>query len=156
MTEKAPRMTERESKAWLGLINLVQLLPHELDAQLQRDSDLTHFEFTVLSSLYVSPGATLRMTELATDTAATLPRLSHVCTRLEQRGLVERVPCAEDRRATNIRLTSAGRRHFIRAIPEHIELARKLVVDALTESELEALANISETIGRRLADHRAS
>lgn len=155
MTEKAPRMNERESQAWLGLINLVQLLPHTLDTQLQRDSNLTHFEFSVLSNLYTAEGAILRMTELAAGTAATLPRLSHVCTRLERRGLIERLPCPEDRRATNAHLTALGGRHFIRAIPAHIELARELVIDALTESELEALANISETIGQRLAEHRS-
>lgn len=156
MTDKAPRMTERESRAWLGLIKLVELLPHTLDAQLQRDSHLTHFEFTALSNLYTAPDATLRMTELAASASATLPRLSHVCTRLEKRGLVERIPCPDDRRATNIRLTGAGRRHFIRAIPQHIELVRRLVIDALTEPELEALANISETIGRRLSENRSS
>lgn len=156
MTYKAPRMNERESRAWLGLINLVQLLPHTLDAQLQRDSDITHFEFTVLSNLYTAPESTMRMTELATSTAATLPRLSHVCTKLEKRGLVMRAPCPDDRRATNVVLTAAGRRHFIHAIPEHIALARKLVVDALTETELDALAVLSETIGARLAEHRGS
>lgn len=155
MTDTAPRMNERESRAWLGLINLVQLLPHTLDAQLQRDSDMTHFEFTVLSNLYTAPGTTMRMTELSVSTAATLPRLSHVCTKLEQRGLVERVPCAEDRRGTNVQLTTAGRRDFIHAIPEHIELARRLVIDSLTEAELDALAHLSELIGGRLAQHRA-
>lgn len=156
MTDKAPRMSERESKAWLGLINLVQLLPHTLDAQLQRDSDMTHFEFTVLSNLYTSADSRLRMTELAALTVATLPRLSHVCTKLEKRGLVSRQPCSDDRRATNVLLTSAGRRQFIHAIPLHIELARKLVVDALSEADIDSLANISGIIGERLTEHRES
>lgn len=144
-------MNDRESTAWLGLINLVQLLPHTLDAQLQRDSNMTHFEFSALSNLYTAPGSMLRMTELASRTAATLPRLSHVCTKLEKRGLVERSTCPTDRRATNVRLTSAGRRDFIRALPEHIDLARKLVIDVLTQSELEALAKISTKIGARIS-----
>ena len=42
-----------------------------------------------------------RMTDLARQTNATLPRLSHVVKRLEGRGLIERFPCPEDRRATN-------------------------------------------------------
>ncbi|MBP1324974.1 DNA-binding MarR family transcriptional regulator [Leucobacter exalbidus] len=155
MTPKAPRMTDAESRAWLGLITLVQLLPHTLDGQLQRDSEMTHFEFSVLSNLYTAPESTLRMTELAASTAATLPRLSHVCTKMEKRGLVDRTSCPTDRRATNVQLTPNGRRDFIRAIPAHIELARKLVIDALSPSQIEALANISETIGARIADHRA-
>ncbi|WP_255888433.1 MarR family winged helix-turn-helix transcriptional regulator [Nocardioides astragali] len=40
------------------------------------------------------------MATLAQRTNATLPRLSHVVRRLEDRGLVKRVPCPEDGRAT--------------------------------------------------------
>jgi len=55
-----------------------------------------------------APGRSLRMSELARQTNATLPRLSNVVHRLEDRGLVERFPCPEDRRATNAPLTEAG------------------------------------------------
>ncbi|WP_025135077.1 MarR family winged helix-turn-helix transcriptional regulator [Leucobacter sp. PH1c] len=154
MTTPAPRMTEQESNAWLGLVTVSQLLPNVLDAQLLRDSQMTHFEFTVLSSLYVAPEATLQMSHLARETAATLPRLSHVCTRMEKRGLLERVPCPDDRRATNARLTSLGRRAFIRAIPQHIELVRELVIDALSSEELDALGAISAKINARLAERQ--
>jgi hypothetical protein len=44
------------------------------------------------------------MTALALRTNATLPRLSHVVRRLEDRGLVDRFPCPEDGRATNTRV----------------------------------------------------
>ena len=147
-------MDERESRAWLGLIGVAQLLPHVLDAQLQREADITHFEFTVLSALYSAPEATLRMSDLARSTAATLPRLSHVCTRMEKRGLIERVPCEQDRRATNARLRSAGRRTFILALPGHLELVRRLVVDALTPEQLDALGDITEVIAGKLGDER--
>ena len=55
-----------------------------------------------------APDLQLRMTQLAQLTDATLPRLSHVVKRLEGRGFVERFPCAEDRRATNVRLAQVG------------------------------------------------
>ncbi|MEK8225412.1 MarR family transcriptional regulator [Oerskovia sp. M15] len=64
-----------------------------LDAQLQRDAHLTHFEYLVLAMLSEAPDHTLRMTDLALKTNATLPRLSHVVKRLEGRGYVERKPC---------------------------------------------------------------
>ncbi|NKF33423.1 MarR family transcriptional regulator, partial [Pseudomonas sp. BGM005] len=38
MAFQVPRMDERESRAWLGLITVAQLLPAALDSQLQRDS----------------------------------------------------------------------------------------------------------------------
>jgi DNA-binding MarR family transcriptional regulator len=148
---RVPRMNERESAAWLGLTTVFQLLPAALDRQLQRDSGLTHFEFVVLSSLQLSDGPTMRMTTLAEATVATLPRLSHVCGRLEKRGLITRAPCPEDRRATNVGLTSAGRRELIRSVPGHIATARRLVIDALTPEQLDALAEITGTIAARLA-----
>lgn len=154
MTDAAPRMSPDESRAWLGLIHVAQLLPHVLDTQLQRDSEITHFEFTVLSSLYVAPDTTLRMSALATQTAATLPRLSHVCTRMESRDLVERIRCTDDRRATDVRLTSVGRRVFIRALPRHLELVRSLVLDALDPGQLESLAEACEVVGERLDTHQ--
>lgn len=145
-------MDERESRAWLGLITVAQLLPAALDSQLQRDAQLTHFEFLVLTSLRFAPESTMRMTELAASTNATLPRLSHVCARLEKRSIVDRFPCPEDRRATNVRLTAEGRRVLIHAMPRHIETARRLVIDALTPSQLDALAEITSAIADRLTD----
>jgi DNA-binding MarR family transcriptional regulator len=147
-------MNDQESAAWLGLTTMFSLLPVALDRQLQRDSGLTHFEFVVLSRLQLSPDPTMRMTALAEASVSTLPRLSHVCGRLEKRGLVERSPCPEDRRATNVRLTTDGRRELIRSIPGHIATARRLVIDALTPEQLDALTDITTTINARLTEDR--
>ena len=81
-------LTDEELTAWLRLIALAELLPSRLDAQLRRDSALTHFEYQVLAMLSEAPERTLRMSWLARRTNATLPRLSHVVRRLEERGLV--------------------------------------------------------------------
>ncbi len=96
MVFQVARMNEQESAAWLGLVTVCQLLPVALDSQLQRDSDMTHFEFLVLSVLKFAPDRTERMSDLARTTNATLPRLSHVCSRLEKRGLVERAASPDD------------------------------------------------------------
>lgn len=150
MTRRIARMDDLESEAWLQLVSVLELLPAALDAQLQQDSGITHFEFAVLSMLQFAPDRTLRMKELASATNSTLPRLSHVVSRLEQRELVERLPCPEDRRATNARLTSAGRRAIIRATPGHVETVRRFVLDALDRDQLRALADVAGAISRRL------
>ena len=150
MTRLVPRLDEQESAAWLALVSLIELLPSALDSQLQRDSDMTHFEFSVLSLLRFSPDQTLRMSELAAGTTATLPRLSHVVTRLEKRGVLERLPRPEDKRATNVRLTDLGRRALIRATPGHIELVRSAVIERLDRDQLSQLADIATSITRAL------
>lgn len=150
MTFRAPRMTQRESAAWLGIIGVSGLLPAALDTQLQRDAQMTHFEFMVLSNLQLGPGEGMRMTALAEATYATLPRLSHVCARLDRRGDLTRRPCDQDRRATVVTLTPEGRRRLIHAMPGHIATARRLVIDALTAGQLDALAEISAVLLDRL------
>lgn len=154
MSFQVPRMTEAESNAWLGLTAVTQLLPSSLDAQLQADAGMTHYEFTVLTALQLTPESTMQMSALARSTNSTLSRLSHVCTRLEKRQWVERVTCPNDRRATNVRLCPAGRRELIHATGGHIATARQLVIDALTPEQLDALTEITDAIRHRLAGSR--
>ena len=150
MVYPVPRMSPDEGAAWLGLIRVCELLPSALDSQLQRDSDMTHFEFIVLTFLRRMPEASAAVSEIAEATNASLSRLSHVCSRLQSRGLVHKSAGATDRRVTRVTLTSAGRRELIRATPGHIAMARSLVVDALSEDDLAHLARITAAIGERL------
>jgi len=148
MATPVPRMDDLESDAWRRLVAVLELLPTSLDAQLQQDAGMTHYEFAVLSLLRLSPGATLQSKELAVKTNATLPRLSHVVSRMVDRGWLERLPSPDDKRATNVHLTDDGRRAVIRATAGHIAHARRLVIDRLDRDELTALASI----GKKLAD----
>ena len=143
-------LDDDERAAWVRLAAVVELLPGALEAQLKRDADLTHFEYWVLAMLSEAPERTLRMTALASRTSATLSRLSHVVTRLEGRGLLERFPCPEDRRATNARLTEAGWELVVASAPGHLDTVREYVVDALTPKQIAALATITGAILDRL------
>jgi DNA-binding MarR family transcriptional regulator len=148
MAQLVPRMDDVESDAWLRLVTVLELLPTSLDAQLQQDSGMTHYEFVVLSLLRFAPETTLQSKDLAARTNATLPRLSHVVSRMADRGWVERLPSPGDRRATDVRLIDEGRRAVVRATAGHIAHARRLVIDRLDRDELVALASI----GRKIAE----
>lgn len=141
-----PWLDRRELRAWIRLAAVLELLPGVLDAQLRREADLTHFEYYVLAMLSEAPDRTLRMTELARQTNATLPRLSHVVTRLEGRGLIERFPCPEDRRATNARLTDDGWAKVRQAAPGHVSTVRRHVLDTLTDEQVDQLAAIGDAV----------
>lgn len=143
-------LTPEERTAWLRLIAVVELLPGVLDAQLRRDSGLTHFDYFVLAMLSEAPDRTMRMTSLAQRTNATLPRLSHVVQRLEKRGLVERRPCPEDGRATNASLTAAGWETVVAAAPGHVETVREHVIDPLTPAQVAQLTRIGDAMLDRL------
>jgi DNA-binding MarR family transcriptional regulator len=132
------------------LAAVLELLPAVLDAQLRRDAELTHFDYFALAMLSEAPRRTLRMTSLAAHTNATLPRLSHVIRRLGDRGLVERFPCPEDARATNVRLTPAGEDKVLGAAPGHVANVRQHVIDALTPGQVSQLTAIADAILGRL------
>lgn len=150
MARRVSRMNEVESSAWLNLITVLELLPPALDAQLRRDAGLTHFEFVVLSVLRFAPDNSMRMKEIAHAVAATLPRLSHVVARLEARGLLLRIPVPDDRRATEVRLTTEGRRVLVLATPGHLATVRRLVFDVLDEGEVAQLDAVAGRIAHRL------
>jgi len=139
-------LSEDERAAWVRLVAVVELLPGALDTQLRTDSGLSHFEYFALAMLSEAPHRTLRMTDLAQRSNATLPRLSHVVKRLEARGLVERLPCEDDKRATNARLTEQGWQVVLEAAPGHVETVRKVVLDALTSEQVQQLHDIGDAL----------
>jgi DNA-binding MarR family transcriptional regulator len=145
-----PWLDDTERQAWLRLVAVTELLPAVLDSQLRTQAGLTHFEYFVLAMLSEAPARTLRMTSLAQATNATLPRLSHVVRRLEDRGLVERFPCPQDGRATNARLTDAGWAALAAAAPRHVATVRSNVLDPLSREQLNQLSEITEALLTRL------
>ena len=125
-----PPLDHTERVAVARLHALLELLPTALDRHLA-PAGVTSFEYTLLEALAEAPGQRLRLSALASRTNATLPRLSRVVTSLERRGLLERVACPEDRRATNARVTAAGMRVQRSSEALYAEGARTLILDGL-------------------------
>jgi DNA-binding MarR family transcriptional regulator len=137
-----------ERQAWVALASVLVRLPAALDAQLRRDAGISHFEYQVLALLSEAPGRTLRMSALATMAEGSLPRLSQVVARLEQRGWVRRTPDPADGRYTLATLTGQGRAKVTEAAPGHVEEVRRLVFDPLTKTQSRQLREIGERITR--------
>ncbi|WP_026545562.1 MarR family transcriptional regulator [Arthrobacter sp. 35/47] len=143
-------LSREEQDVWKRMAAVLELLPAALDGQLTRDEDLTHFEYFVLASLSEVPGRTLRITALASQTNATLPRISRVLTGLEKKALVERSECSEDRRAKNVTLTEAGWTKLVGAAPGHVEFVRGMVFDQLTPEQVSQLSDITTQLLKTL------
>ncbi|MDX6279400.1 MAG: hypothetical protein QOH03_471 [Kribbellaceae bacterium] len=144
-----------ELAAWMSLAALMFKLPGALDYQLQRDSDLTHFEYLVMAGLSESPDRSRRMSELAGFANGSLSRLSHVVKRLEKRGFVVRRPDVEDGRITVAELTEAGWEQVVAAAPGHVAAVREYVIDALTPEQLVQLKEIGDAIHRKVDPGRS-
>ena len=143
-------LDDAQQSAWRKLIEVVELLPGALDSQLRHDADLSHFDYLTLAMLSEAPNRSLRMTALAELTNATLPRLSHVAARLEERGYLERTPCPDDRRATNATLTETGWTKVVETAPGHVATVREIVFAGLDGGEVADLDRIMSKILARL------
>ena len=147
------RLQHDERVALARLSALLELLPAALDRHLA-PTGLTSFECTLLEALHEADGSRLRLSALASRTNATLPRLSRVVTGLERKGLVARVACEQDGRATNAVLTPAGARAFQEGRPLYEDAVRHLVLDGLGDDGVARLAEVSFAILDRLDPDR--
>jgi DNA-binding MarR family transcriptional regulator len=144
-------LSDDEQRTWRRFAAVLELLPQALDAQLQRDADISHFSYWIMAMLSEAPGRSLRMAELAERTHASQSRLSHMVARLEEQGLVRRERCASDARGSVAVLTEAGVAKIERSAPDHVETVRSLVFDPLTPAQIDQLAEISTALGGKLA-----
>ncbi|GAA2236621.1 MarR family transcriptional regulator [Rarobacter faecitabidus] len=139
-------LSPEELHTWVKLEVIAELLPAALDQPLQREHNLTHFEYIVLAQLSEATDRTMPLTVLAARTSATLPRLSHVIRRLEDRGLVVRSTSEFDRRVTLATLTDAGWERVVESAPTHVASVRDIVIDRLTADQLRSLGAITDAM----------
>jgi DNA-binding MarR family transcriptional regulator len=154
---EAPRWLDHEQQSsWRAFNAAMFRLRWALECQLQDDAGLSFIEYHALARLSENPGHTMRMSQLAEVTNASLSRLSHLIKRLERRNLVRREPDPNDGRYTNAILTRAGLRLLVASAPAHVAKVRELVIDALSPAELRQLRRASERILQRIETSNAS
>jgi DNA-binding MarR family transcriptional regulator len=88
----------------------------------------------------------MRVLELARALGWEKSRLSHQLTRMQQRGLVERSFCTEDRRGAWVVLTDRGRETVEQAAPRHVESVRRYMFDELSAEQVEVLGTIAQRV----------
>ena len=142
-------------ETWSSLATMLEWLPPTLDAQLQRDSDLTHFEYGILFALADAPDRTLRMSVLSGYANSSLSRLSRAVSRLETRGWVKRAPDPSDGRSTLASLTADGVARYEQATPGHVDTVHRLVLDSLTQAQARQLREISRRITGAIREESA-
>jgi DNA-binding MarR family transcriptional regulator len=148
-TVREPRwLDDEERQAWTALASVLVRLPAALDAQLQRDAGISHFEYTTMAALSVAPERTLRMSVLASAADGSLARLSQVVGRLEKRGWVRRTPDPADGRYTLAILTDDGWDKVVDTAPGHVQAVRHYVFDPLSGAQIRHLTGIGRRIMR--------
>lgn len=129
----------------IGVIGRISRLARELEQRLERvyrEQGLEPGWHDLLATLRRSgPPFRLRPTELTSALMLTSSGTTKRLDRLEQAGLITRMPDPEDRRGTLITLTPAGHRLIDAATEAHLDNERRLL-GALTDAEQRRLADL--------------
>lgn len=133
-----PWLSDEQQQVWRTFLDGFARIKQELDDELRPFGlDLSVYE--ILVRLSESPDNSMRMSDLAVAARQSRSRLTHSVTRMEEKGLVRRLPCPDDRRGVIAQLTEEGSALLKAATPTHIERVRTVLVDAVDPSDLEAL-----------------
>jgi DNA-binding MarR family transcriptional regulator len=136
--------TRLANEAWEALFRAQATLAREFTAA-EVWGELAPSEYGVLYALSDAPDG-LRITELLDDVLLTQPGMSRLITRLEKRGLVERLEDPDDRRACRVRLSEDGARAQRAVGLAHGRHVAELMTRALSPDQLEQLRDLCQAV----------
>ena len=96
-----------------------------------RTLGLTPPQFDIVATLGNTPGMTPK--ELGEQTLITKGTLTGVVDRLEEKGLIRRIPSALDGRSQIVQLTKKGERLFDKVFPAHVAYFSRVFADLKAE-----------------------
>jgi DNA-binding MarR family transcriptional regulator len=143
-------LTPEEQQAWRAFVRGSALLLERLDADLVARHALTLADYEILVWLSEAPRGGLRMSELADRALVSKSRLTYRVDRLAADGLVERRPCASDRRGSFAVLTPTGRRRLERAAVTHVDGVLAYLVDRCSGRDLAAIGRSFRAVAEAL------
>lgn len=132
---------EVRAQGWRTLAALHGRLEEALEKALQAGFGLSVVEYTVLDALARQDGWHMRMQQLSRAAALSQSATTRLVTRLENRGLLSRYLCPDDRRGIYSALTEDGKELLERARPVHDSTLKTTLDTACDAPELRPLVD---------------
>src|SRR5436190_13329100 len=130
------------------LVRLEIVLWERLDASLRESHQLPMTFFEPLLFLSRAPGGSVRVGDLARDLRLTVGGTSKLVDRIERAGFIARQPDPDDRRASRVALTAAGKRRLTAALKTYEAEVGSILRGVLTAKEQRQM---SDCVSRLLA-----
>lgn len=130
---------EVRTQGWRTLAALHALIENSMEKSLQKAAELSVVEYTVLDALSRQNGWHMRMAQLGRATALSPSATTRLVNRLEDRGLLTRILCADDRRGIYTELTASGSQLLDSARPVHDQALESALDEAALVPELAPL-----------------
>jgi DNA-binding MarR family transcriptional regulator len=132
---------EVRAQGWRTLAALHGMIEAELERALAASVDLSVVEYTVLDALNRQDGWHMRMQQLARAAALSPSATTRLVNRLEDRALLTRILCADDRRGIYTELTRSGVKLLEAARPTHDRVLEDTIRQAEETPELAPLVD---------------
>jgi DNA-binding MarR family transcriptional regulator len=132
---------EVRAQGWPTHAALHWLIESSLERELTGAHDLSVVEFTVLDALSRQDGWHMRMSQLARAAALSNSATTRLVNRLEDRKLIRRILCADDRRGIYPELRAAGVMLLAAARPTHDRVLEQAIRQAEQTPELAPLVD---------------
>jgi DNA-binding MarR family transcriptional regulator len=127
--------------AWVGMLHVHAQTMSQLGRELDDAGKIPLSTYDILVQL-TENGGLLRLRDLVNLVLLSQPGLSRKVARLEEEGLVERLPDPNDGRGVLVRMTRAGRAALRSAAVVHIAGIEREFTSKLTDVEAETLAGV--------------
>jgi DNA-binding MarR family transcriptional regulator len=92
------------------------------------------------------------MTELADGVVYSRSGLTHQAGLLQKAGLITREVSTEDKRATIVGITKAGRARVDKVLPGHIQVVRDLLYGSLSDQDVQTLGDLMGRVRDHMRD----
>ena len=143
--EKPPQnFRSREQQATLGLLRTADAVKRSL-AQVIEPHGITPQQYNVLRILRGAGADGLPTLSIGERMIEQTPGVTRLVDRLERKGLVERTPCAKDRRRVFCRITTKGL-ELLKELDDPVNRWDARSVSVLPPSELDSLIDLLDRV----------
>lgn len=129
-------------RLWLRMLSCTTRIENEIRSRLRTTFDITLPRFDLMAQLERHPEG-LRMGELSKRMMVTGGNITGITDQLERELLVVRVQDVNDRRASAVKLTAAGRAAFNEMAAVHERWIEEMLADVATEDKATMIALLS-------------
>ncbi|GAA3742756.1 MarR family winged helix-turn-helix transcriptional regulator [Salinactinospora qingdaonensis] len=133
------------AQGWCALSVLHDTIEAHVEKALQSQHGLSVREFSVLAALSEHEDSKMRMSQVSESVVLSQSATTRLVNRLEERGLLRRVLCPDDRRGIYTGLTEEGHRLLAEAHPTNDKALEEILDEAETNPELAPLVKALRT-----------
>lgn len=137
---------EIRARGWRTLAAIHGIIDAALEKDLGADLGLSVVEYTLLDALSRQDGWHMRMSQLARATALSPSATTRLVNRLEDRSLLTRILCADDRRGIYTELTATGMQLYTQAKPVHDATLQRVLEEAAERPELAPVVHVLQSM----------